>query len=58
MANKFPERQRKTTPTTDVPAGNPAHSFAGTNLDIDDKAAEREILARAERDFSRLFGAG
>jgi hypothetical protein len=50
--------QRKTAPTADVPAGARARSFSGTDLGLNDVAAEREILARADKDFERLFGAG
>jgi hypothetical protein len=49
--------QRRTAPTADVPAGARARSFSGTDLGLNDVAAEREILARADKDFERLFGA-
>jgi hypothetical protein len=49
--------QRKTAPTADVPAGVRARSFAGTPLDTGDKQLEHEVLARADKDFERLFGA-
>jgi hypothetical protein len=32
-------------------------SNGGTNLGLNDKTAEREVLARADNDFERLFGA-
>jgi hypothetical protein len=48
--------QRKATPTADVPAGVRARSFAGTQLDIDDKNVARAVLARADDDFDRIFG--
>ena len=47
--------QRKTAPTADVTAGVRARSFAGIDLDINDKTAER-VLARADADFDRIFG--
>ena len=48
--------QRKTPPTADVPAGVRARSFAGTQLDIDDKNVARAVLARADDDFDGIFG--
>ena len=42
----------------DVPAAVVrARSFFGTNLGLNEKTAERDILARADKDFERLFGA-
>jgi hypothetical protein len=35
----------------------PKVSNGGTNLGLNDKTAEREVLARADKDFERLFGA-
>ena len=48
--------QRKATPTADVRAGARARSFAGTQLDIDDKNVARAVLVRADDDFDRIFG--
>ena len=50
--------QRKTAPAADVTAGIRARSFAGIDLDINDKTVEREVLARADADFDRIFGPG
>jgi hypothetical protein len=76
-------KQRKTPPTTDVPAGVRAgpdsledliershgvtpsperqraqrRSFTYGNLVIDNDKVTREIVARADEDFERLFGA-
>lgn len=57
MVRNSTEQERKTASTADVPAGARARSFAGTDLGLGDKAIEREVIARADEDFERLFGA-
>ena len=56
VRNDTTERRQSSTPTADVTAGVRARSFAGIDLDINDKTAEREVLARADADFDRIFG--
>jgi hypothetical protein len=34
-----------------------ARSFAGADLGINDQVIEREVIARADEDFERIFGA-
>ena len=58
MAHKIIEQRKTTQATADVlAAGVRARSFFGTNLGLNEKTAEREVLARADKDFERLFGA-
>jgi hypothetical protein len=57
MVRNSTEQKRKTVATADVPAGARPRSFAGTDLGFGDKAIERDVLARADEDFERLFGA-
>ena len=58
MVHKIIEQRKTTQATADVPAaGVRARSFLGTNLGLNEKTAEREVLARADKDFERLFGA-
>jgi len=57
MVRDDTEQRNSSIPTADVPADVRARSFAGTNLDINDKAVAREVLSRAAADFERIFGA-
>jgi hypothetical protein len=58
MAHKIIEQRKTTQATADVPAaGVRARSFFGTNLGLNEKTAEREVLARVDKDFARLIGA-
>ena len=58
MSHKIIEQRKTTQVTADVTAaGVRARSFFGTNLGLNEKTAEREVLARADKDFERLFGA-
>jgi len=57
MVRDDTEQRNSSIPTADVPADVRARAFAGTNLDINDKAVAREVLSRAAADFERIFGA-
>ena len=54
MAHKIIEQRKTTQATADITAaGVRARSFFGTNLGLNEKTAEREVLARADKDFAR-----
>jgi hypothetical protein len=57
MVRNDTEQRNSSAATADAPAGVRARSFAGANLDINDKAVAREVLMRADADFERIFGA-
>jgi hypothetical protein len=58
MAINIIEQRKTIQATADVLAGGVrVRSFSGTDLGLNDKTAEREVLARADKDFERLFGA-
>jgi hypothetical protein len=53
----FRDKSSRRTAGIVAPAKRRARSFAGADLGINDQVIEGEVIARADEDFERIFGA-